>query len=569
MVPLLSLLNVAVFALATGIGATTDASESATSGASFPSLRDVTLEDLQHGFEQGCFSSTDLVEVYLERIRQVNEQVNAVTEVNPDAIDIAKRLDNERARNAIRGPLHGIPILLKNNIATLDKMNNTDQAGSYALLGATVPRDSTIARKLRQAGAVILGKANLSQWANYRSSNSTNGWSALGGQVYAAYHPKQDPSGSSSGSGVAVDLGLAFAAVGTETSGSILSPAERNNIVGIKPTVGLTSRHLVIPISEHQDTIGPMARTVKDAAHLLQAMAGQDPRDNYTLAIPFIPDYAAACDTEALDGARIGVPWNVVLTADKPEDQISSPELEAFRASIKVLQDAGAIVVEANFTIDKNPDHARNGDIVLQADFMTNLASYLDKLTSNPQELHTLAQVREFTRKTPVEQYPNRNTGLWDPIIDKLGFNNTDARFWAAYQSVLKSAQTNGILGALTRHNLSAVVLPTSLAPEWVAAIGAPGVTVPMGYFPASTAVTMEPRGELVEAGPSIPFGLSFLGRRWSEAHLIALAHGFEQRTWVRGRVRPLVMPEAEVAESAACQMPRAGYHRARVVASS
>lgn len=438
-----------------------------------------------------------------------------------------------------------------------------DQAGSYALLGATVPRDSTIAKKLRLAGAIILGKSNLSQWANFRSLNSTNGWSAHGGQVYAAYHPRQDPSGSSSGSGVSADLGLAFAAVGTETDGSILSPAERNNIVGIKPTVGLTSRHLVIPISEHQDTIGPMARTVRDAAHLLQTLAGQDPRDNYTSAIPHIPDYVAACDEKAIVGARIGVPWNVVS-----QGRISSAEMKAFRTSIQVLRDAGATIVEANFTIDTSPDYDRNTNVILQADFVTNLAGYLDGLASNPQNVHTLAHIREFTRKTPVEEYPNRDTGAWDPIIDKLGFNNTDARFWAAYQSVLKSAETNGVLGALKRHNVSAVVLPTSLAPDWVAAIGAPGVTVPMGYFPASTPVVMEPRGELVETGPGVPFGLSFLGPRWSEAQLIALAYGFERRTQVRGLVKPLVMPKAEVSISAACRKPKAVHNRTQAVMS-
>lgn len=433
----------------------------------------------------------------------------------------------------------------------------TRPAGSLSLVGATVPRDSTIARKLREAGAIILGKSNLSQWANYRSYNSTNGWSATDGQVYAAYHAKQDPGGSSSGSGVAADLGLGFAAVGTETSGSILIPAQCNNVVGIKPTVGLTSRYLVIPVSEHHDTVGPMARTVRDAAHLLQAMAGRDARDNYTAVIPSVPDYAAACKDGALAGARIGVPWNVVLPADAG-DRLSPPELDAFRASLDVLRDAGAVIVEANLTRDTSPEGLRDRDTVLEADFVANLASYLAELTSNPHGMHTLAQVRDFTRKTPAERYPDRNTGRWDPILDEPGFDNTDPRCWAAYRRVLRSELAGGVLGALRRHRLGAVVLPTSLAPGWISAVGAPGVTVPMGHFPASTHVVTEPRGELVVVGPAVPFGLSFLGRRWSEARLIALAYGFEQRTRVRGRVRPLVMPEAEVAVSAACQRPRA-----------
>lgn len=257
-----------------------------------------------------------------------------VTELNPSALSIATMLDAERANGTIRGPLHGIPILIKNNIATRDAMNNT--AGSYALLGAQVPRDSTMADKLRKAGAVILGKANLSQWANFRSTNSSNGWSAHGGQTYAAYYPDQDPSGSSSGSGVASALGLALASLGTETDGSIVSPSDANNLVGIKPTVGLTSRFLVIPISQHQDTVGPMARTVKDAAYLLAAIAGKDTNDNYTSAIPYdpLPDYVAACNFSALAGKRLGVPRNVI---EFFSDNTTGPIVSAFDEALTLI----------------------------------------------------------------------------------------------------------------------------------------------------------------------------------------------------------------------------------------
>jgi amidase len=203
-------------------------------GTPFPSLIDVDLEDLVTGLESGLFTSVDLVKAYTERIMEVNSTLHMVTELNPDAIAIAKQADALRANGTVLSPLHGIPILIKNNIATDDKMNNT--AGSWSLLGAKVPRDSTIAAKLRKAGAIILGKTNLSQWANYRSDNTSNGWSAYGGQTYGAYYPGQDPSGSSSGSGVASSIGLALAALGTETSGSILSPSDVNNLVGIKPT---------------------------------------------------------------------------------------------------------------------------------------------------------------------------------------------------------------------------------------------------------------------------------------------------------------------------------------------
>ena len=220
----------------------------------YPDLLEVGAEELIAGLESGAWTSVDLTNAYLLRIEETNSVLHAVTEINPDALSIAAGLDAERANGTIRSALHGIPMLIKNNIATNDQMNNT--AGSYSLLGAKVPRDATVAAKLREAGVVLLGKSNLSQWANFRSFNSSNGWSAYGGQVSGAYFPNMDPSGSSSGSGVGTSIGLTFAALGTETDGSIVSPSSQNNLVGIKPTVGLTSRSLVIPISEHQDTVG-------------------------------------------------------------------------------------------------------------------------------------------------------------------------------------------------------------------------------------------------------------------------------------------------------------------------
>jgi amidase len=219
-----------------------------------PDLFTATIDEIQDGFECGVFSSVQLTMAYIARITEVNSILNVVLEINPDALAIAADLDAQRAAGNVIGPLHGIPILIKDNIATMDKMNNT--AGSFSLLHATVPADSTMAANLRKAGAIILGKTNLSQWANYRSSNSTNGWTSRGGQTFGAYYPREDPSGSSSGSAVSSSIGLAMACLGTETSGSIISPSSRNNLVGIKPTVGLTSRYLVIPISSTQDTVG-------------------------------------------------------------------------------------------------------------------------------------------------------------------------------------------------------------------------------------------------------------------------------------------------------------------------
>ncbi|KAL8389083.1 hypothetical protein RB595_008801 [Gaeumannomyces hyphopodioides] len=522
-------------------------------GKPFPRLIDATLDDLARGLEEGLFTSVDLVMAYTGRIDEANARFRAVTEVNPDAVAIAAALDAERAAGATRGPLHGVPVLIKNNIATADAMNNT--AGSYALLGATVPRDSFVAAKLRAAGAIILGKANLSQWANYRSMNSTNGWSAHGGQVMGAYYERQDPSGSSSGSAVASALGLAWAALGTETDGSILSPSSVGNLVGIKPTVGLTSRDLVIPISEHQDTVGPMARTVKDAARLLQAIAGVDANDNYTSAIPGgVPDYAAACDPArpALRGARIGFPLNVLELYGATNS--SDPQLVAFEAALALMEAAGATVIrgEANFTAAAEQAGSNSEMIVLNADFTVNLASYLSKLSSNPSGVASLQDVRRFTQQSApeLEAYPDRDTAIWDVVLGGQGFNNTDPRAWAAYQKNLYFGGEGGLVGSIRRNRLDAVVMPTLYASTWAAVNGAPVVTVPLGHYPPDWHEEESQRG-LVFHGPNIPFGISFLGAHWTEEKLIGLAYDFEQRTHVRDKVVPFAIPSTEIGDVA------------------
>jgi amidase len=524
--------------------ATSFPTQTSINGAQFPSLIDVDLEQLVDGLESGLFTSVDLVKAYTARILEVNSTLHMVTELNPDAINIAKQADALRASGTILSPLHGIPILIKNNIATDDKMNNT--AGSWSLIGAKVPRDSTMAAKLRKAGAIILGKTNLSQWANYRSDNTSNGWSAYGGQTYGAYYPKQDPSGSSSGSGVSSSIGLALAALGTETSGSILSPADVNNLAAVKPTVGLTSRYLVIPISEHQDTIGPMARSVKDAAYLLQAIAGPDKYDNYTSAIPGpIPDYVSACDYNALAGARIGVARNVLEIWGKYTDP---PVLAAFEEAVKQIEAAGATIVDANFTAFEEWQSDGNETLVLNADFLVDLANYFSELTVNPLDIENLAEERHFTRHFPAEKYPKRDTGVWDSAL-KQGWNNTSPKFWPAYQANLFYGGKGGILGALKRTNTSAVLLPTQLSPSIPALVGSPVVTVPMGFYPANWTVTMNGFGNLVATGPNIPFGLSFMGARFSEADLIGFAYAYEQRTMHRNDVQPYIVPNIELAD--------------------
>ncbi|PSS28134.1 hypothetical protein M430DRAFT_24495 [Amorphotheca resinae ATCC 22711] len=517
--------------------------------STLPDLLDVTAEELITGLESGTFSSVDLTKAYILRIQEVNDVLHAVTEINPDALSIAAALDAERANGTIRSPLHGIPMLIKNNIATKDKMNNT--AGSYSLIGATVPRDATVAAKLRAAGVILLGKANLSQWANYRSSNSSNGWSAYGGQVTGAYYPNMDPSGSSSGSAVSSSIGLALATLGTETDGSILSPSSVNNLVGIKPTVGLTSRSLVIPISEHQDTIGPMARSVTDAAYILSIIAGKDASDNYTSAQPWDtpPDYTRSLNFSSLRGARIGIPRNGITASNT-----SQPISDAFEAAIQVIKNAGATVVDnTNFSawdayVADSSASLGSESIVLDADFVSNLAHYLSQLTSNPNGIKSLADEANFTHAFKPEAYPSRDTAIWDQALS-LGYNNSDARFWKAYQKTSFFGGEGGVLGALRAHKLDALILPTDYSPGLPALAGLPVVTVPMGFYPSNSTVVKSEHWGLVQVGPNIPFGLSFLGPKWSEEKLIGFAYAFEQRTHIRSKVQPYIVPNIQLGD--------------------
>ncbi|KAK1138563.1 hypothetical protein N8T08_002389 [Aspergillus melleus] len=483
---------------------------------------------------------------YIQRINDVNSTLHAVLEVNPDALDIASQLDQEREMGHLRGPLHGLPVLVKDNIGTGDKMQTA--AGSYALVGAELDTDSTVVARLRDHGLIILGKTSLSEWANVRSMNSSNGWNARGGQTYAAYYPKQDPNGSSSGSAVATDLGLAFAALGTETSGSILLPSEVSNIVGIKPTVGLTSRHLVIPVSPRQDTVGPMARTVKDAALLLQAMAGPDSYDNYTLASPYgssPPDYVAACQLSGLQGKRIGIPQNVLSTLTGS----FTPMATAFKAAVTAVAQAGAVIVrDTNFTAYETYTTDRNTTLAVMAiDFTSSISDYLnDNLTINPHNLHNLSDIRSFSQQEPFEEYPSRDTQVWDLAIS-TGLSNTSPEFWAMYQKSLYYGGEGGLIGALSRHQLDAIILPTGIAADIPALVGAPVITVPMGAFPNSSAIEHNDRGDMVFIAPGIPFGISFLGKKWSEKELIGMAYAFEQRTLVRKTLKRVVEPKGEL----------------------
>ncbi len=438
-------------------------------------------------------------------------------------------------------------------------------AGSYALLGATVSRDSPVVSKLRDAGAVILGKATMGEWAQCRSrqASSSHGWSAYGGQVYGAYYPHQDPSGSSSGSAVAVSVGLALGSLATETSGSIVLPGERSNIVGIKPTLGLTSRNMVIPISLRQDSVGPMARTVKDAAYMLSAFAGKDKYDNWTLAQPFekAPDYAKACTFSGLKGARVGVPRNGI---DYYLDESTAPVMAAFEEALQIIISAGASVVyKANFANFDPPAFHGNSSIVLDTDFVAGLTDYLSQLVQNPNKIHNLYDVSKYTKSDPREEYPNRDTYVWDRQSTR-NITNASPESWQAYQVNLHMAEEMGVLGALDRYNLDALVMPTFTSFHLPAIAGLPVITVPLGFYPTGTATTMNKKGTMVQVGPGVPFGLAFVGRRWSEETLISLAYAFEQRTLVRKRMKPLVSPSFELGHRSQPAIRDLDAHRAQ-----
>ncbi|KAK1991994.1 amidase [Colletotrichum falcatum] len=516
--------------------------------ADFPPLLDATLDDLRQGLDSGLFSSVDLVNAYVARIHEVNDDLRAIAEVNPDAVSIAASLDRARAQGEpLLGHLHGIPVLLKDNIATNDRMNNT--AGSFALDGAKVGEDSNVADKLRRAGAVILGKTTMDQWASCRGTNSSAGWSARGGQAIGAFYPNQNPSGSSSGSGIASSIGLAWASLGTETMGSITLPCDVSNLVGIKPTLGLVSRHLVIPITEHQDVVGPMARTVRDAAHLLAAIAGPDPRDNYTSAVPFTetPNYAAACVESGLEGKRIGIPRHLFKDAPQPNTNYS---ISVFDSAVDTLRSAGADIVDDI----RLPlvDHATRllslTEQITGADFLVNLEEYFAKLTHNPYNITTVAALRHWTQGDPREGYPEHNTDVWDGDLAR-GIRNTDPLFWELYTERRYLADQLGYGGALKNHSLDALVLPTRYVLGPAALLGTPVITVPFGRHPEDTPIVKDDLGNLDVLAPNLPFGIGFAGAAFSEENLIGMAYAFEQRTKARTAIKPYVQPKTELGD--------------------
>jgi amidase len=508
-------------------------------------LEELTIAELQAGMTSGRWTSRGLVERYLARIDELDKRgpaINQVIELNPDALAIADAMDAERREGRTRGPMHGIPVLVKDNIATRDRMQTT--AGSLALVGSVVPRDAFIVQRLREAGAVLLGKTNLSEWANFRSTRSSSGWSARGGQSKNPYVLDRSPSGSSSGSGGAIAASFAAVAVGTETDGSITSPASASALVGIKPTLGLVSRSGIVPIAHSQDTAGPMARTVADAAALLGVLAGADPRDAITASSRAHrqADYTKFLDRDGLKGARIGVARARFFGYHPHVDTLAE-------AAIDALRQGGATIVDpANIETAGKFDEGEWE--VLLYEFKADLAAYFAELGPNA-PVKSLADVIAFNEKHADAEMPFFGQEIM-VMSQKKGPLTTPA-YRKALADNRRKAGALGIDATLKKHRLDAIVAPTS-GPAWLidlvngdtsggsftspaAVAGYPHVTVPMGYV----------RG--------LPVGFSFVGPAWSEPTLIRLAFAWEQAT--KHRRAPSFLPTAELRGPAVTRVAR------------
>jgi amidase len=513
--------------------ASTQADASPTSISPFE-LEEMSVPELQDAMRTGRFTSRSITEAYLARIEEIDKRgpsINSVIEVNPDAIAIADALDAERKSGGARGPLHGIPVLIKDNIDTADRMMTT--AGSLALVGSTPSRDSFVAQKLREAGAVILGKTNLSEWANFRSSKSTSGWSGRGGQTRNPYALDRNPCGSSSGSGAAVAANLCAVAVGTETDGSIVCPSNANSLAGIKPTLGLISRAGIIPIAHSQDTAGPMARTLADAAALLGALTGIDPRDRATGASrgKSHTDYTRFLDAKGLKGARIGVARNFFGFSERV-DKTMNECIEAMKREGAEIIDPANIQTAGKFDASEFE--------VLLYEFKADLNAYLASLGLKA-PVRSLKEIIEFNEKNRDREMPFFGQDILIKAQEKGPL--TTKAYLAALAKNHRLSRALGIDAVMNKHRLDAIVGPTG-GPPWPtdlingdhfgggcstppAVAGYPNINIPAGYI------------------FGLPIGISFFGRAWSEPVLIRIAYSFEQAT--RFRRPPKFLPTADL----------------------
>lgn len=480
-----------------------------------------SVADLAQAMSRGQLTARALTQAYLRRIDAIDRQgpaLNSIIELNPDALAIAERLDQERAAGKIRGPLHGVPVLIKDNIDTADRMKTT--AGSLALVDAKPLQDAGLVVRLREAGAVILGKTNLSEWANFRSDKSTSGWSGRGGLTRNPYALDRNGCGSSTGSGVAAAASLCAVAVGTETDGSIICPSTRNGIVGIKPTVGLVSRSGIIPISATQDTAGPMARTVADAAALLDVIAGADPRDAATAGARRAGNYSQYLLRDGLAGKRVGVMRNFFGFDDRVDALMED--------AIKAMEAAGATIVDGATL----PTRGQFGDAefeILLFEFKAGIEAYL-KTLGPAAPMKTLQDLIAFNDAHAKEEMPYFGQDLFVKSAAKGPL--TDKTYLAAKAKARRLSRTEGLDRVFAGKKVDALVAPSG-GPAWLtdlvngdygtggssgpaAVSGYPSITVPAGFV----------RG--------LPVGVSFIGPAWSEGPLIAMAYAYEQRAQAR-----------------------------------
>jgi len=477
-----------------------------------------TIEQAQKAFQEGSLTVVQLTQAYLNRIAEIDDSgpmLNAVIQVNPDALVIAAELDAELKAGKSRGPMHGIPVLLKDNIDTHDNMETT--AGSRALKGSKPLQDSWVAARLRAAGAVILGKANLSEWANFRGEKSSSGWSGVGGQTHNPYIIDRNPCGSSSGSGAAVSANLTMLAIGTETNGSIVCPSSANGIVGIKPTVGLLSRSGIIPISFTQDTPGPMARTVRDAAICLGTMVGVDEKDSKTKASmgQSHTDYTQFLKADGIKGKRIGL-------YKKPFGKMASVDKLTMQA-VDYLKSQGAEIIEIEDIFE--PDARQASFEVMLYEYKDGLNEYFASLGENA-PIKNLEELIAFNKEDPVEMDFYQQEYL--EMAQDKGDLESDG-YKVALQMMAELSQTKGIDRVMDEHNLDAIIAPTG-SPAWktdhengdkfhlgssspAAMSGYPNITLPMGFV------------------DELPVGLSFFGRAWSEPTLLEIVYAYEQGT--------------------------------------
>ena len=514
-------------AAATGVGATEQSSK-VSPGA----LDEKTVADLQKAIKEGSETSESITVKYLRRIEEIDGKgptLRSVIETNPEAVDIARKLDEERRNAGARGPMHGIPVLIKDNVDTGDRMMTT--AGSLAMVGHYAKNDAFVVAQLRKAGAVILGKTNLSEWANFRSTRSSSGWSGRGGQCKNPYALDRNPCGSSAGSGAAASASLCAVAVGTETDGSIVCPSTTCGLVGIKPTLGMVSRSGIIPIAHSQDTAGPMARTVSDAVLLLNALKGKDSSDPLQLGYKAANDYSLALANNGLKGARIGVARQFFGFHEKVD--------AIMEEVIVALKGLGAEVVDPA-DMDSVGKYDNSEWEVLLYEFKADLNKYLAG-TSNKLEPKSLKDLIRINEEIADQSMPFFGQEIFHMAQEKGPLS--DKAYKDALSNSVKQSREQGIDKLMNEHKLDAILAPTG-SPGWktdhingdhymggssspAAVSGYPNITVPAGFY------------------GGMPVGVSFFGRAWSEAVLIKIAYAFEQETKIRRA--PTFLPNSKL----------------------